>query len=177
MECTGDPAASERLYDRVWRVDRGYLSAAFALARLRLAADDRDGALAVLDQVPNSSSLHTAAQVAAVRASLRAGAQPIKSGDLLHASSRLERLTLDVERQARLAVEMLEAALAWITSTRLPEHRIPPAARVLGHTLTERGLRFGLEKAYRAMAQLAHDSDSRIALVDRANAVRPRTLV
>jgi serine/threonine-protein kinase PknG len=59
----------------------------------------------------------------------------------------------------------------------LPEHRLPPAAQVLGHRLTERGLRFGLEKAYRAMAQLAHDSDSRIALVDRANAVRPRTLV
>jgi serine/threonine-protein kinase PknG len=115
--------------------------------------------------------------VAAVRASLRVGAHPVRPDDLLHASGRLERLSLDVERRARLAVEMLEAGLAWITSTRLPEHRVPSAARILGHELTERGLRFGLEKAYRAMAQLARDSDSRIALVDRANAVRPRTLV
>lgn len=177
VECTGDPTVAERLYDRVWRVDRGYLSAAFALARIRLAADDRAGAQAVLDQVPHSSNLHTAAQIAAVRASLRAGPQPVKLDDLLHASSRLERLSLDVERRARLAVEMLEAALAWITSTRLPERRLPPGARVLGHELTERGLRLGLEKAYRAMAQLARNTDTRIALVDRANTVRPRTLV
>ncbi|MEJ3748398.1 tetratricopeptide repeat protein [Actinomycetes bacterium KLBMP 9797] len=176
MECGGDRDAAARLYERVWRVDRGYLSAAFGLARIRLAADDRAAALAVLDQVPESSSLHVAAQVAAVRASLYAGAHPLKPDDLLHASTRLERIVLDVERRARLAVEMLEAALAWITGTRLPEHRLPPEARVLGHGLSERDLRFGLEQAYRAMAQLSRDTDARIALVDRANAVRPRTL-
>ncbi|MFU8872883.1 tetratricopeptide repeat protein [Micromonospora sp. SL4-19] len=178
MECTGDPTAAERLYDRVWRVDRAYLSAAFGLARIRLAVDDRAGALAVLDQVPDSSSLHVIAQVAGVRASLHATAHhPVKPDDLLHASGRLERLSLDVERRARLAVEVLEAALAWLTATRLPGHRLPPGGRVLGHELTERGLRFGLEQAYRAMAQLARDTDTRIALVDRANTVRPRTLV
>jgi serine/threonine-protein kinase PknG len=72
---------------------------------------------------------------------------------------------------------MLEAALAWITATQLPGHRLPPGARIMGHALTERELRFGLEQAYRAMARLARDPDSRVALVDRANAVRPRTLV
>ncbi|HET8680652.1 MAG TPA: tetratricopeptide repeat protein [Micromonosporaceae bacterium] len=177
MECTGDPTSAERLYDRVWRVDHGYLSAAFGLARIRLAAGDRAGALAVLDQVPDSSSLHIAAQVAAVRASLPRRTHLVRSDDLLHAAGRLERLSLDVERRTRLAVEMLEAALAWVTTTRLPSHRLPPGARVLGHELSERGLRFGLEKAYRAMAQLARDPDTRIRLVDRANAVRPRTLV
>ncbi|MEU3456544.1 tetratricopeptide repeat protein [Micromonospora sp. NPDC006766] len=178
MECTGDPTAAERLYHRVWRVDHGYLSAAFGLARIRLAAGDRSGALTVLDQVADSSSLHVAAQVAAVRASLHATADhPIESDELRQASVRLERLTLDVERRARLAVEVLEAALAWLTATRASGHRPPPEARVLGHELTERGLRFGLEKAYRAMAQLARDTDTRIALVDRANTVRPRTFV
>ncbi|MEU8263019.1 tetratricopeptide repeat protein [Micromonospora sp. NPDC048999] len=178
MECTGDPTAAERLYHRVWRVDHGYLSAAFGLARIRLAADDRSAALTVLDQVADSSSLHAAAQVAAVRASLHATAQhPIDPDDLLHASARLERLSLDLERRARLAVEVLEAALAWLTTARAAGHRPPPGARVLGHELTERGLRFGLEKAYRAMAQLARDTDTRIALVDRANTVRPRTLI
>ena len=33
MECTGDKEAAQRLYDRVWRVDRGFISAAFGLAR------------------------------------------------------------------------------------------------------------------------------------------------
>jgi serine/threonine-protein kinase PknG len=176
VECTGDVDAAAKLYERVWRVDRGYISAAFGLARIRLAAGDRAGALSVLDQVPDSSSLHIAAQVAGVRASLRAEAHALKHDDLVSASGRLERITLDVERRARLAVEMLEAALGWINGSRLPGHRLPPGAKVLGHELSERGLRLGLEQAYRAMAQLAQDPDTRIALVDRANAVRPRTL-
>jgi serine/threonine-protein kinase PknG len=74
-------------------------------------------------------------------------------------------------------VEMLEAALAWLTAANLPPHRLPAGARVLGHDLSERGLRFGLERAYRTMAQIARDPDTKIALVDRANSVRPRTLV
>jgi serine/threonine-protein kinase PknG len=177
MECTGDKEAAQRLYDRVWRVDRGFISAAFGLARILLGAGDRSGALAVLDQVPDSSSHHVTAQVAAVRASLHAGGPLAHADDLLRASGRLERLGLDVERQARLTVEMLEAALAWLTAANLPAHRLPAGARVLGHELSERGLRFGLERAYRTMAQIARDPDTKIALVDRANAVRPRTLV
>ncbi|GAA4692570.1 serine/threonine-protein kinase [Phytohabitans rumicis] len=171
IECTGDTAAAEKLYDRVWRVDRGFISAAFGLARIRLAAGDRDGTLAVLDQVPDSSSHHITAQVAAVRASLVADQH-----SLLAAAGRLERLVLDVERQALLTVEMLKAALDWITGTHLPAHRLPDGVQVLGHPLTERGLRFGLERAYRTMAQFARDPDHKIALVDQANAVRPRTL-
>jgi serine/threonine-protein kinase PknG len=177
VECTGDKEAAQRLYDRVWRVDRGFISAAFGLARILLGAGDRGGALAVLDQVPDSSSHHVTAQVAAVRASLHAAGPLAHADDLLRASGRLERLGLDVERQARLTVEMLEAALAWLTAAKLPPHRLPAGARVLGHELSERGLRFGLERAYRTMAQIARDPDTKIALVDRANAVRPRTLV
>ena len=169
MECTGDAAAAERLYDRVWRVDRGFISAAFGLARLRAARGDRTGAQAALDEVPGSSNHHLTAQVAAVRAHLPAD----EAQGLIAAAGRLERLGLDVARQARLTVEMLEAALAWVTAG----HALPPDARLLGYPLTERGLRFGLERAYRTLAQLADDRPTRIALVDQANAVRPRTLV
>jgi serine/threonine-protein kinase PknG len=48
---------------------------------------------------------------------------------------------------------------------------------VLGCTLTERDLRFGLERAYRSLARLADTTPERVALVDQANAVRPRTLL
>jgi len=174
VECTGDADAALKLYERVWRTDRGYLSAAFGIARIALGKGDRAGAWAVLDEVPDSSSYHLAAQVAAVRASLHAGTGPSRVDDLLSASARLQRLGLDVERQARLTVEMLAAALAWVTGAAGPP---PPGARVLGYDLTERGLRLGLERAYRTLAQLARDPETRIALVDRANAVRPRTLV
>jgi serine/threonine-protein kinase PknG len=177
-ECTGDREAAARWYERVWRVDRGYLSAAFGLARIRLGAGDRSGALAVLDQVPDSSSQHVAAQIAAVRASLAGGPGTAGLDDLLAASGRLERLGLDVERQARLSVELLEVVLAWLTTPgRGPGGGSPATARVLGHPVSERAIRLGLERAYRVLAQLSRDRERRIALVDQANAVRPRTLV
>ncbi|GAB7036160.1 MULTISPECIES: serine/threonine-protein kinase [Catenuloplanes] len=169
-ECAGDTEAAAGHYARVWAVDRGFLSAAFGLARLRLAAGDRAGALAVLDQVPESSALYLTAQVAATRAGLADGG-PVD--DLLGAARRLERLTLDTERQSRLTVELLEAALAWLGGGAAP----PARERILGTELTERGVRFGLERAYRMLAQRARTREERYALVDRANAVRPRTLV
>jgi serine/threonine-protein kinase PknG len=49
--------------------------------------------------------------------------------------------------------------------------------RLLDNELSNAGLRLGLERSYRALARLAHTADERYALVDRANKVRPRTLV
>ena len=47
---------------------------------------------------------------------------------------------------------------------------------MLGCRLEERELRFGLERCYRALARLAATIEQRVELVDRANAIRPRTL-
>src|SRR5262249_1917729 len=57
-EAAGDQAAAGRYFGRVWMVDRSYVSAAFGLARARLAADDRAGAIAALAAVPPASSHH-----------------------------------------------------------------------------------------------------------------------
>jgi serine/threonine-protein kinase PknG len=176
VECTGDHDAALRLYERVWRTDRSHLSAAFGMARIELAQGRRAEASAVLDEVPDSSSYHLVAQVAAVRASLHAGGRPTGVEDLRGAAARLERLRLDVERRARLTVETLAAALAWLTRV-AADGTVPPGSRVLGYDFTERGLRLGLERAYRTLAQLSHDPDTRVTLVDQANAVRPRTLL
>lgn len=46
---------------------------------------------------------------------------------------------------------------------------------LLGCELTERALRLGLERNYRALARLAPDPGRRIELADLANDVRPRT--
>ncbi|WP_370375540.1 tetratricopeptide repeat protein [Micromonospora sp. HM5-17] len=172
-ECAGDRPLAARLYERVWWVDHSYLSAAFGLARIRFLTGDRAGALAVLDQVPDSSIHYVTAQIAAVRASLPGLSTAAGPDDLLRASARLERLGLDLERQTRLTIEVLEVALAWIRNRPAPVSGL----RILGHDLTERGLRFGLERAYRTLAQLAREPQLRVALIDHANAVRPRTLV
>jgi phosphate transport system substrate-binding protein len=66
--------------------------------------------------------------------------------------------------------EVLRAALDCVLAGR-PVSTGP----LLGCEFTERSLRFGLERSYRTQAQLAPDRSRRIALVDRANDVRPRT--
>ena len=49
------------------------------------------------------------------------------------------------------------------------------AGELLGCETTERSLRFGLERTYRAQARLAPDRRRRTELVDLANDVRPST--
>ncbi|WP_433274056.1 tetratricopeptide repeat protein [Actinosynnema sp. CS-041913] len=166
-ELAGDPVTAAAGYRVVWRTDHAYVSAAFGLARVLLAAGEREAAVAVLHSVPETSSHHVAAQVAAVRA--QAGGAP---ADLLAAGTRLAGLDLDVARRALLTAELLRTALE-----SLPADGSAPAGRLLGCELSESGLRSGLERCYRQLARLADTPEERIALVDRANAVRPRTLV
>ncbi|MEJ2852182.1 MULTISPECIES: serine/threonine-protein kinase [unclassified Saccharothrix] len=167
-ELAGDRGAAEAFYRVVWRTDHAYVSAAFGLARVLLAAGDRESAVAVLHSVPETSSHHVAAQVAAVRA--QAGGTP---DDVVAAGARLSGLELDVARRVGLTAELLRTALE-----SLPRNgSAPPAEELLGCDFTEQGLRLGLERCYRQLARLADTPEERIALVDRANAVRPRTLV
>ncbi|QFZ24449.1 serine/threonine protein kinase [Saccharothrix syringae] len=166
-ELAGDRAAAAAHYEVVWRTDHSFVSAAFGLARVLVARGDRGAAVAVLDSVPDTSIQHVAAQVAAVR--LQAAGSP---ADVVAAGARLEGVELDVARRAGLTAELLRVALD------LARGGTPPgAARLLGCEPTEEGLRLGLERCYRQLARLADTPEERIALVDRANAVRPRTLV
>lgn len=56
-ELVGDGAGATRRYERVWRVDHADVSAAFGLSRMRLSVGDRAGAVAILDEVPETSSV------------------------------------------------------------------------------------------------------------------------
>lgn len=174
-ELRGDAETAARYYDVVWRTDRASISAALGLARVLLAAGRRADALAVYESVPDTSSHHVTAQTAAVRAIVGVrSVGDLTDAVLADAGARLERLTLAAERRERLAAEVLDAALAWVLAGRPGDGRV--AGEVLGCPLTERGLRRGLERGYRALARRADDRAERVALVDLANAVRPRTL-
>ncbi|MDQ7905215.1 tetratricopeptide repeat protein [Phytohabitans sp. ZYX-F-186] len=176
-ELVGDAAGATRRYERVWRVDHAYVSAAFGFSRMRLSAGDRAGAVAVLDEVPETSSQQVPAQIAAVRGRLDHRPGTLTDVDLIEASSRLERLRLDTRRQATLAVEMFQTALRWLGRTGPGNAAVAPPGAMLGHGLTERELRFGLERNYRVLASLEEDQRLRCAMVDQANDVRPWTIV
>jgi serine/threonine-protein kinase PknG len=177
-EYAGEYFPAARFYELVWRTDRAYVSAAFGLARVYLAQGARAGAIEVLESVPDTSSHHVAAQVAAIKIKTRPAERAgVGEHDLLDAARRLERLALDAERRTQLACEVLEAAYGWVRAGRpgaAPDTDSAP--RLLGCTLSERDLRFGLERCYRALARLATTPEQRHQLVDKANTIRPRTI-
>ncbi|WP_431989331.1 tetratricopeptide repeat protein [Streptomyces albogriseolus] len=184
-EVLGQLDNAAEYYRLVWSTDPSYVSAAFGLARVRLAAGDRHGAVRTLESVPESSIHYTAARVAAVRARLRGRAVTAAGApfldDLTAAAGQVEALEsygLDPARRELLAAEVLGCGLDWVLSG--GQGSAPPAAggrTLLGSGLDERGLRFGLERSYRTLARLARSGEERIDLVERANRYRPRTWV
>ncbi|MEV0501500.1 tetratricopeptide repeat protein, partial [Streptomyces spectabilis] len=196
-EVLGQLDNAAEYYRLVWTTDPSYVSAAFGLARVQLATGDRAGAVRTLESVPESSIHYTAARVAAVRARLRRRmtfdtAQGPGEGfldDLRAAAGQVEALAgfgLDAVRREHLSTEVLGTALDWVLSGRHSGHASAPSTAsgdrhtrtvLLGSDLDERGLRFGLERAYRTLARLAQGGEERIELVERANRFRPRTWV
>ncbi|MEU4092977.1 tetratricopeptide repeat protein [Streptomyces sp. NPDC026673] len=184
-ELLGQLDNATEYYRLVWTTDQSYVSAAFGLARVRLAAGDRAGAVAALESVPESSIHYTAARVAAVRARLRGRApQEALLDDLRAAAAQVEdlqRLGLDTRLREQLSTEVLGGALDWVLAGRQGASGGQAAGSatpgLLGRVLDERGLRFGLEHSYRVLARLADQGRTRIELVERANRLRPRTWV
>ncbi|MCB5906677.1 serine/threonine-protein kinase [Streptomyces pinistramenti] len=177
---------ADEYYRLVWTTDRSFVSAAFGLARVRLAAGDREGAVTALESVPETSIHYTAARIAAVRARLwRRSAHEARPAELRAAAEQVEHLAdfgLDDRRREQLTTEVLGSALDWVLSVShgaRPDggHSPPERPVLLGSTLDERGLRFGLERSYRLLARMAQRGEERIELVERANRFRPRTWV
>ncbi|MGH8909407.1 MAG: tetratricopeptide repeat protein [Egibacteraceae bacterium] len=174
-ECRGAYPRAARYCEMVWRTDHRYVSAAFGLARARLAQHDRLGAATALESLPETSNHWVRAQLAGISARVRGWVAPDPVGsDLFEAAERLGRLELDPERRGHAKAEILQAVLDWVLAGSPGANgRVPMT--ILGHELTERGLRLGLEQSYRELASLTSSRDERVALVDMANAVRPRS--
>ncbi|MGF1597506.1 MAG: tetratricopeptide repeat protein [Acidimicrobiales bacterium] len=173
-EMAGEYERAAEVYDLVVQADASYVSAAFGLARCRLQQGDPRGVVDAYNRVPPSSAAHAEAQVASARALVSGGpgGRPTVA-ELQAASATIERLQLDAAERATLSADVYERALAGLSDGSIPAD----STTMLGYELNERALRRGLEKAYRELARYAHDDGERIRLIDRANVVRPRSLV
>ncbi|GAB3468149.1 serine/threonine-protein kinase [Actinophytocola sediminis] len=173
-EAMADWPAADRYYRMVWRTDRAYVSAAFGLARSLLARGERHEAFEVLCSVPETSSHYVAARLAAVGARTTVGSiGELTEEDLTACGTLLVDLELDAERRVRATADVLTAAFDRVRAGQ----GVRADITVLGYALTEHGLRTGLEKCYRTLARHADNTKERIALVDTANRIRPRTWV
>jgi serine/threonine-protein kinase PknG len=172
-EAANDHAAAVCWYDVVSRTDPSYTSACFGLARCRIELGNRMGAIEAYERVSRTSHAYVDAQVEKVRALVDPDA--CTTDDVVAAGTVVEHLPLERERAARLTVAVFEAALGLVR----PDDLAPgvDGQTVLGCRLTDREVRVGLETAYRRLAQHAASVHDRVALIDRANEVRPRTLL
>jgi serine/threonine-protein kinase PknG len=160
-------AQAEQLAELLAATDPALADAAFIKARCRLRAGDRAGAIAALDAVPETSSMHVPAQLAVVEATVAGGAA-VPAGELQTAAARVEAMELDRSTDQEVRAALLTAALAAGN---------PGDGPLLGVPWRERELRLALEGCLRASARLVTDRAQRVSLVDRANAERPRTWV
>ena len=173
-ESCSEPAIAAGWYEIVSRTDPAFTSASFGLARCRIAEGDRAGAIAAYERVLDTSSAFVGSRVAEARLLVSTTDAGTRVADILRAAGIVEQLNLDREQRDRLTAEVLEAALDAVRDGGAPAGA---GATVLGSAFDERALRLGLEQTYRSLARHAATNPERITLVDRANRVRPRTLL
>jgi serine/threonine-protein kinase PknG len=183
-EHRGRPAEAERFYEAVWQRNRSQGSAAFGLARIRLADADREAAVEVLSRVPKVSRHYDAAQIAAVRmlaGRLGAGDDPRGLPRQHHYAEVVRRLRdvvyLDEGRDSgaardRLVAEIREVAVAWVRTAEEPRGL---DTDLLGRPPTERTVRELLAESLRSLARQAERREDHGKLVDLANCSRPVT--
>ena len=163
-----------RSYGLVAATDPGYASASFGVARVSMLLGDREEAVAALRRVPRSSSASVAAQITLCRvqcAPLR-GEMP-QVADLIATSEVLSGLELENSVRLPLVRDLHQQALAVLLDGGAgPDDTV----RLMGAALDEQDQRAALESAFRSLAKLAPSDEERYALVDQANACRPRTL-
>jgi serine/threonine-protein kinase PknG len=173
-EADNDLQSASALYDTVSRTDPSYTTAAFGLARCRVLLKDRDGAVAAYARVPASSSRHVAAQLALARVLTDSTLGPLTVDHVQRASDILAGLqhSSDGPELHMVTANVYLSVVSEVEGGRFSPNGTP----VLGRPSHPAQLRRGAEESLRRCARYARSADERIALVDRANAVRPRTL-
>ena len=154
--------------------DPGYASASFGLARVAMRLGDREEAVSALRRIPRSSSAWVDAQLTLCRVQCAPlqGEMPQVS-DLVATSEVLRGLALESSVRLPLVRDLHQHALAMLLDGQAaPDETV----QLMGAEFEEHAQRAALEQAFRSLAKLAPTDQERYALVDRANACRPRTL-
>ncbi len=171
-ELSGEHAEAAALYQLVLSVDPAYVTASFGLARCHAALGVVDAAVAALQSVPVASAARSAAlQQAATWLLARSGATG-NLHDAVAASQAVEAAAVDARRRGELACAVLDTVLHGMLSASWPEQ---PQLVLFGHPATRSGVRQALATTLREQARLSSSKAERVALVDRANAVRERS--
>jgi serine/threonine-protein kinase PknG len=176
-EKAGDYAAAAANYEIVAATDPQYITATTGLIRSLSALGNRQAAASVAKRVPQTSAFHDDVQLALIGSLMQPRAQADGTGaldgaDLDRASETLSALSLTAEVSNSLRVQYLSEVLTELETKRISPD---PTRKLFGSALTDIDIRLGLEESLRQLARSAPTPAQRIALVDKANSVRPRT--
>ncbi len=173
-ELSGDLRSAIRYYDVVSRTDPNMTAAAFGLARSLAKMGDRNNAVTAYERVAVASSFYAHAQMALARTLLQT--EPTAPGEieLVQASKAIQSLKVEGLALHRLAADLFLTAIERVESKALTPSG---GARLLDQAFDATALRLGAERELRACARHAPAVEEKIALIDQANHVRPRTLV
>jgi serine/threonine-protein kinase PknG len=170
MELHGDYPVANRLYQRVCQIDPSHHTAVFGLARCLYANQKRSEAVQALNLIPQTASLFPKARVEAVNLMIGQDYGAPSLNDLQAAREALPGMPISELERYQLSEQILHRAL-----------EVKQAGAILpaGHPLPpwlheEKSTRQELEAVLRSMARLSN-GEERVALVDRANHLRPRT--
>jgi serine/threonine-protein kinase PknG len=171
-ELSHDYAIAIRLYDRVCRIDPGYHTAVFGLARCLYASQRRSEAVKALGLVSTTASLYSQARVEAVNLMISQDYELPALTDLQIARDSLSSMPISELERCQLAEKILNVALEVKIGN---QSAISPTGRPLPLWLQEEKItRHELEGVLRTMACLT-TGEERVTLIDRANRIRPRT--
>ena len=92
--------------------------------------------------------------------------------ELCSASSVIDAMAAEGRDVFELRAELFESALRLLAGQNIQRQE---AVRLLGRSLDEASLRRGLEESLRFLARLEPHRPRQVALIDRANRIRPIT--
>lgn len=169
-EYSDRPELAEELYALCAATDPNYLTpSAFALARIRRARGDEEGALAAYTLVPPTSRGYQDAR--AERAKLLMG-RGTDLADLSAAWDSIHDAQFDPQTTATLEVQVLDRAIEAAKKS-----RFSVTQKFGGKPATVRNLRTLQEQAYRNLAKWAPSDDDRREYLAEADAVRKWSLL
>jgi serine/threonine-protein kinase PknG len=169
-ELAGELDVAERLYTVCSRCDANYVAAAqFGLARIGEATAHNDRALEALARIPTTSRAWVPAQRRRVELLSNDDANVAQ---LDQAARELEQFPIDPRERLVLRTSLLGHALAVVRGGKAAGSS---TTTIGGVSMSDRALRTAIEKSLRDTARLTENESERVALVDEANRVRPRT--
>jgi serine/threonine-protein kinase PknG len=171
-EQAGEIEVATAFYERVAKTDPNNTTAVFGWARCLQARSDFAGAAAALEMVPPSHSLYTQSRITLARV-LMHDEKSMDDTLLDRTAHTIESISTEGEPLHQLAARLLSCAVWMISLGKIKADR---ARTLLGNPVEQYDLRRGAESEYRKAARFAADTPEKLAMVDRANEIRPVTL-